>query len=469
MTRNWTELEAVSLDGRYWLKVCLTSSANDAWFLTRFDTDRDAAVRVMAGDSPTADRQLEMWRRAIDLEHPHLVRMLDAGRTENDGAPLIYAVCEYPDDFLAAALAERPLSPSEARQVLESVRQALGYLHAKHLVHCAVDVGHIMAFGDTIKLPSDTIQPAGPEHATADDMLALGRLLHHVLTREQPREDAETDYSFLPRPFGAIVNHTLERNPEKRWTVRDIENHLNPPPPKVEPMAAPVVAMEAPKAVEKPAVEKVPAGADERTQRRRPEGEGEREARPVVALPPPHRRTEAPADRGIPLKWVPVAGLAAAVALGAVFLRHPNDPAEAPAAKERPAVTSPKAAPVAAPPAAAPPATAPVERKPSPVAPSKKQSRDRIESAAVQPSTGAPIWRVVAFTYNRREQAENKAKALNEKRSGWRAEVFAPKGERAPYFVSLGGRMTLSEAERMQKEARAKGLPRDTFVRNFSN
>jgi hypothetical protein len=34
--------------------------------------------------------------------------------------------------------------------------------------------------------------------------------------------------------------------------------------------------------------------------------------------------------------------------------------------------------------------------------------------------------------------------------------------------VALGGRMTLAQAERLQKEARSKGLPRDTFVRNFS-
>ena len=75
---------------------------------------------------------------------------------------------------------------------------------------------------------------------------------------------------------------------------------------------------------------------------------------------------------------------------------------------------------------------------------------------------------MVAYTYNRREQAESKAKSLNEKKA-WKAEVFAPKGDRAPYYVSLGGRMTLSQAEQVQKEARSKGLPRDTFVRNFSN
>jgi hypothetical protein len=58
---------------------------------------------------------------------------------------------------------------------------------------------------------------------------------------------------------------------------------------------------------------------------------------------------------------------------------------------------------------------------------------------------------------------------MDSKHPTWRAEVFTPKGDRAPYFVSLGGRMTLSEAERIQRDARAKGMPKDTFVRNFSN
>ena len=98
-----------------------------------------------------------------------------------------------------------------------------------------------------------------------------------------------------------------------------------------------------------------------------------------------------------------------------------------------------------------------------------RNSRDRSVNADARPSTTAPIWRVVAYTYNGRNHAEQKAKAINEKHPHWRAEVFAPKGDRAPFFVALGGRMTLSEAERLQKVARTKGAPRDTFVRNFSN
>jgi len=149
--------------------------------------------------------------------------------------------------------------------------------------------------------------------------------------------------------------------------------------------------------------------------------------------------------------------------LGAFVLRRPDPPAAR--VPERPPVTAPAPAGAAAP---------VLERKPSPLAstpvpPPAKQSRDRVAPGDARPSTGAPIWRVIAFTYNARSHAEKKAKTINENNPSLHAQVFAPKGDRAPFFVSLGGRMTLAEAERVQKAARSKGLPKDTFVRNFSN
>jgi hypothetical protein len=450
MTRTWNDLEGVSL-GPYWLKVCLTSSADDAWYLIRYDTARDAAVRVRDAAAPGADAQLEFWRRTTALEHPHIVRMYDSGRAQAEGDEYIYCVCQYPDDFLAAALRERPLSPAETRQVLDAVLPALAFLHEQDLVHGAVDSSHIMAFGDTIKLPSDTIRPADAAAgvAPASDMRSLGLLLHEMLTRDVPREDAETDFSYIPEPFRSIVRNTVKPGDAGAWTVADIRNHLNPPP-KPPPAAEParvVVSEPSPRA------EAAPAPADDAQ-------------RPLPPLPPlpPRLRSEPPVDRGFPLKWIPVAGFAAAAVLGAFVLRRPDPPA---------AVPDP--APVTAPAPAkktAPPPALPEERKPSPSgtlpAPAK-QSRDRSLNVDARPSTGAPIWRVIAFTYNAKSHAEKKVKAINEKHPGFRAQVFTPKGDRAPYFISLGGRMTLAEAERLQKDARSKGLPKDTFVRNFSN
>ena len=408
MTLPWNDLEGVSLGGRYWLKQCLTETENDAWFLTRFDSTCDAAVRVVrAADAPTD--QLELWRASVAIDHPHLVRMLDAGGAEVQGTEVIYAVCEYPDDFLASALAERPLSTEEARGVLDACLRALGFLHARGLVHGAVAADHIMAFGDRIKLPSDTIRRAGE---SSEDMWALGATLVEVLTRERPRPGAEIPW--IPEPFGTIMQRTMGEEPSRRWTVADVEEHLHPPKPVHVAAPAPAVAPEpvfAPVTVPK-------------------------------AEPPGDFVTYPLARHGGAMKWVPLAGLIAAAGLGALFLPHSKRPEAKPAVQ-----TVPQPAPQASP--------APRPEAPPPA---------RTVAAAANP---AAIWRVVVYEYSHRAAAENKARSLNQKRPELHAEVFTPRGNRAPYLVALGGFMTLPEAERVKKQARAAGMPRDTFVRNY--
>jgi hypothetical protein len=405
MTRTWNDLEGVSLNGRYWLKQCLADTENDAWFLTRFDQARDAAVRVVRAGDAEPDR-LEMWRAAMAIDHPHLVRMLDAGRADAEGMDVIYAVCEYPDDFLVSALAERPLSTAEAGAVLDACLQVLGFLHERGLVHGGVAAEHIMAFGDRIKLPSDRIQRRGNP---AQDLWELGATLVEMLTRERPRPGDAVPW--LPEPFGTIVQRTMGEDPGRRWTVEDIETHLRP--------------------VSEPEILVLPT----------PEPEREAEPEPVRAAPAPEPMAAAAARHGYGLKWVGLAGLAAAAGLGAFFLPHSAPPVAKPAVQTAPAPAAP------APRVAAPPSPARnAEARPSPTA----------------------IWRVVVYEYSRRAAAEQKAQALNQKQPELHAQVFAPRGNHAPYLVALGGFMTYDEAERVKKRARAAGMPRDTFVRNYA-
>jgi hypothetical protein len=92
--------------------------------------------------------------------------------------------------------------------------------------------------------------------------------------------------------------------------------------------------------------------------------------------------------------------------------------------------------------------------------------------AARPASTGGQreIWRVIAYTYNQRRHAEHKAQTINREKPGFHAAVFAPRGpNQPPFFVALGGRMSREAAMTLRRKARSKGLPRDTFVRNFSN
>ncbi len=423
MTCDWNELEGASLAGRYWLKRCLSARENDAWYLTRFGASADAAVRVVCGDAPGANRILEAWREALGIEHPHLVRMLDAGCVEAGGVNVIYAVCEYPDDFLGSALAERPLSTDEADGVLAACLSALGFLHAKGLVHRAVAADRVVAVGERIKLPSETIRRAGERATPAEDMQSLGAMLVEILTRERPVAGGEVPR--LPEPFATIVRNTLKENPAERWSVKEVEAHLHPP---AQAEAAAVAAAAV-------AAEVAP-----------PEACVEPRSEPCIEPRSVEPRTPAPAAHGQVMKWVPLAGTLAAIALGALFLPHPKEPAAKPSVQ---AVSAP----------VRPPASGHTAERMAPAAPTRN----------VQAQAGrAAIWRVVVYEYAKRSAAEHRAHRLNAKRRTWHAQVFAPRGDSAPYFVVLGGWMTLPEAERLKKQARAAGLPRDTFVRNFA-
>lgn len=86
------------------------------------------------------------------------------------------------------------------------------------------------------------------------------------------------------------------------------------------------------------------------------------------------------------------------------------------------------------------------------------------------PAAGAPNqatqWRVVAFTYNREDQAAQKAHAIAAKHPNLKPEVFSTTG-RAPYLVTLGGWMTREQAAAVRSRGRSEGLPRDVYAQNY--
>jgi hypothetical protein len=78
------------------------------------------------------------------------------------------------------------------------------------------------------------------------------------------------------------------------------------------------------------------------------------------------------------------------------------------------------------------------------------------------------MWRVIAYTYTSRAAAEKKARAINGKWPDLLTEVFVPGGANGLYLVALGGRMTREEALNLQRRAQGKGIPRDSYVQNYS-
>ena len=75
-------------------------------------------------------------------------------------------------------------------------------------------------------------------------------------------------------------------------------------------------------------------------------------------------------------------------------------------------------------------------------------------------------WYVIAYTFNRADQAAIRVAAIAKKDPSLQPKIIAPGGH-SPYLIALGGPMTRPQAEALQKRARDFGLPRDTFVRNY--
>jgi hypothetical protein len=73
----------------------------------------------------------------------------------------------------------------------------------------------------------------------------------------------------------------------------------------------------------------------------------------------------------------------------------------------------------------------------------------------------------VAYTFNRENQAKQRADSLAKRDPSLNPEVFTPNG-RAPYLVTVGGPMTREQAEAFKKKARSAGLPRDLYAQNYA-
>src|SRR5271169_467190 len=115
MREHW---DGVSLFGNYTLERWLAGDDNAAFFQTSPGSDgRRAVVKVVPEAVVDGNGLLDLWQRTRQLRHPNLVELFECGRADHRGEIVLYAVFESPDDTLASALSQSPLSPEESREV----------------------------------------------------------------------------------------------------------------------------------------------------------------------------------------------------------------------------------------------------------------------------------------------------------------------------------------------------------------
>lgn len=451
----WSDFESDVVEGRYALGKLVRSEGRCGWFVTQFD-EKPAIISLFESLNDEATL-LERLRAVEKVNDKNVVTIFEAGATRVRETPLVYAVMEYVEENLEDVLRGRALSAEETKEVAESLVNALAAIHKQRLVCGRLEAASVLALGDTIKLRSDYLQlvPKDSEFEsfTAKDVRDLGSLLHQCLT-EKPLKRAtdgnDPSLQLLPAPFVQIVRRTLSG----QATLDEIAALLRPSTAAPVPAAAPAPAQVK---VASAQVKPEPAPAASRP------APVAAPIKPRTPVPPPVAETElsdAPPRRtalivGGVLVLLVVAGLALRAML------HHSDQAQNPVVVVSPETTTPRKPP----PAVAPsPAATPVAKP--------RAAAAAPAAEAAPPSTGtlpSGMWRVVAFTYNYQEQAEHKARTINDKHPDLEANVFSPKGSRPPFLVTVGPATDRASAFRLRDKAVAEGLPRDTYAQNYSH
>ena len=497
----WNDFEGKTIDGRFSLEQLIGPKGRSAYFRGKDDTAAPVMIRLIESLNDE-EEILARWRLVTGMKHEHLVEVLACGQTVIDGTHLVYAVMEPTDAELADVLRERALTPDETRQIALSVAGGLLALHERGLVHGHVEADNVLAKGEVVKLRSDVVREV-PEGAEAPalqtrDVRDLALLIAQSLTQRRALGTTR-----LPVPFEELVT----KGESGFWGLKEIIAALRPAtaaarplvpaqsvPPAIKltnaPPAATPTPPSRPSAAPAPASSPstAPAAVASRLARETGPGDG------VSA----HLRRPRPADRIVvrtesePKRTGLILSIAAGVLLlvlaGIYFLRAGRAPQsrsvvqDAPSAatvpqesaENRPPTRDPASAPVAPRPAAPQPLASgsPVPRpeKPSAAFGSAHSSAANSRSTQLRSTAAAPSqttqWRVVAFTYNREEQATQKAHALAAQHPALHPEVFTPNG-RAPYLVTLGGWMSVDQASTLRNKARSEGLPRDIYTQNY--
>lgn len=335
---DWTKWESLVINGAYPLRRFLRRSDHSVVFLTEHEAQNlpVAAIKLIPAEPSLDEQQLSQWRTVAAFSHPHLIRLLDAGRCQLGGHPFLFVVMEYAEQTLAQILPNRALTADEVWDMLPPTLDALAFLHGKNLVHGRLKPPNFLVVNDQLKLSSDTIRPAkNGGISTADDVRALGLTIVEALTQRPPeRPGAESEAASwpatLPPDFVDIVRRALSRNPVDRPTIIGLQAQINRAP------ALPVSVA----AMPQPELREAPTQAPAET----PAGEAPAEAET------PARET--PAEESPKRHWVVVAIAGALVVLVLVwaglhrFQSQPNSEQPASGASETAAQQAASSPPV---------------------------------------------------------------------------------------------------------------------------
>ena len=231
------------------------------------EVEQRVAVKLLRISTDTAEarQQFQKERQILaDLSHPHIARLLDAGRAD-DGRPFL--AMEYVDGTPIDEFC-RDLTLRERVQLLEVLCGAIVYAHSMLVVHRDVKPGNVLidasgapklldfgiaklmdTAGDTTATADRRLTPqyASPEQilgrpvGAASDIFSLGSLLYFLITSQPPfrYQDYPTRSELqravcerqpirpsewnnkIDKDLEAIVRRAMRKEPNERYESAD--------------------------------------------------------------------------------------------------------------------------------------------------------------------------------------------------------------------------------------------------------
>ncbi len=207
----WTEYEGVTVEGAFPLEKLLMPEGRSALFSTVGPDGEPTVVRLIECHFDE-EAILARWRCVEALSHPNLLKFERFGQTELDGRMLVYAVFEKVDANLAVVLDQGHLTVTDVAQLASSLVAALDVLHTHGFIHEHIEPRNVFAINGIVKLRGDYIReaPEGEEGRAAKqrDVRALATVLLQGLTQRASLEGVPD--SALPAPFGQIIREGLD-------------------------------------------------------------------------------------------------------------------------------------------------------------------------------------------------------------------------------------------------------------------
>ncbi|UQA94272.1 protein kinase family protein [Streptomyces halobius] len=205
---------------RYRLEECVTRlDGFSSWRAVDEKLRRAVGVHILPADHPRARPVLSAARSSALLGDPRFVQVLDAVE-END---LVYVVHEWLPDAteLSTVLANGPLEPHDAYQLVSQVSQAMAAAHREGLAHLRINPGSVLRTeSGQYRIRGLAVMAAlrgiSCDHPQRTDTEAIGALLYAALTQRWPYESDAYGLAGLPKGVGLIAPDQVRAGVHRR-------------------------------------------------------------------------------------------------------------------------------------------------------------------------------------------------------------------------------------------------------------